>query len=171
MTSSTQTIYKLTILYMLDSVEFQLSNAIISDFILKEEFTDYFNIQTALSELIDDGLISSSTTYKTTYYSLTDDGKDTLNCFHYEISGQIKSDVKEYLKEHFNEIVETLSVVSDYSKSSDNNYIAECKILERGTFLASIKLSVSTEQMAQSVCTNFKNKSSEIYTCLIKNLL
>ena len=171
MISSTQTIYKLTILYMLDSVDFQLSNAIISDFILREEFTDYFNIQTALNELIDDGLISASTTYKTTYYGITTDGRDTLDCFHYEISVQIKDDVKRYLKEHFNEIVETLSVVSDYSKYSDNNYIAECKILERGTFLASIKLSVASEKQAQSVCANFKNNSSELYTYLIKKLL
>lgn len=171
MTSPIQTIYKLTILYMLDCVDFQLSNAIISDFILKEEFTDYFNIQTALNELIDDGLITSSTTYKTTYYGLTADGKETLGCFHYEISGQIKNDVKEYLKEHFNEIVETLSVVSDYSKYSDNNYIAECKILERGTFLASIKLSVQSEHQAHSVCSNFKNNCSDIYTYLVKNLL
>lgn len=171
MLSSPQTIYKLTILYMLDSVDFSLSNAIISDFILKEGFTDYFNIQTALSELETDGLIQSSTTYKTTYYSITDDGRETLNCFHYEISQAIKDDVKSYLKEHFNEIVETLSIVSDYSKDSNSTYIVECNILERGTFLASIRLSVSSETQAQNVCRNFKDNSSDIYTYLIKTLM
>lgn len=171
MLSSPQTIYKLTILYMLDSVDFSLSNAIVSDFILKEGFTDYFNIQTAFSELETDGLITSSTTYKTTYYSITKDGKDTLDCFHYEISHAIKDDVKAYLKEHFNDIVETLSIVSDYSKSGDHTYITECKILERGTFLASVKLSVSSEEQAQSVCRKFKENSSELYAYLIKTLM
>ena len=39
------TIYKLTILYMLDKAGFPLSNTQISNFFLEKEYTDYFRVQ------------------------------------------------------------------------------------------------------------------------------
>ena len=52
MQPDTLTLYKLIILYILDKVDFPLTNAQVSDFILEKEYTNYFNIQQAISELI-----------------------------------------------------------------------------------------------------------------------
>ena len=49
--SETFTLYKLIILYMLEKVDFPLTNAQISDFILGKGYTTYFTLQKALSEL------------------------------------------------------------------------------------------------------------------------
>ena len=49
--ADTFTLYKLIILYMLDKISFPLSNAQLSEFILEKEYTDYFTVQSALSEL------------------------------------------------------------------------------------------------------------------------
>ena len=49
--SETFTLYKLIILYMLDKVDFPLTNAQISEFILNKGYTTYFKLQQALSEL------------------------------------------------------------------------------------------------------------------------
>ena len=43
------TLYKLIILYMLDKVDFPLTNAQISGFILDKGYTTYFKLQQALS--------------------------------------------------------------------------------------------------------------------------
>ena len=45
------TLYKLIILYMLDRVDFPLTNSQISEFILDKGYTDYFKLQQAISEL------------------------------------------------------------------------------------------------------------------------
>ena len=47
------TLYKLIVLYMLDKATFPLSNSQISEFILDREYTSYFHLQQALSELVD----------------------------------------------------------------------------------------------------------------------
>ena len=39
------TLYKLIILYMLERAKLPLTNAQISDFILENDYTNYFNIQ------------------------------------------------------------------------------------------------------------------------------
>ena len=51
--AETQTLYKLIILYMLDKVDFPLSNAQLSEFILEKEYTDYFTLQQVISELVE----------------------------------------------------------------------------------------------------------------------
>ena len=42
------TIYKLTILNMLDKVDFPLTNTQISNFFLEQDYTDYFRVQQVL---------------------------------------------------------------------------------------------------------------------------
>ena len=44
------TLYKLIILYMLDKVDFPLTNSQISEFVLDKGYTDYFKLQQALSD-------------------------------------------------------------------------------------------------------------------------
>ena len=39
------TLYKLIILYMLDKVDFPLTNSQISEFVLDKGYTDYFKLQ------------------------------------------------------------------------------------------------------------------------------
>ena len=50
-------LYKLIVLYMLSKVDFPLTNAQISEFILDEGYTTYFKLQQAISELIESGFI------------------------------------------------------------------------------------------------------------------
>ena len=57
------TIYKLTILNMLDKVDFPLTNTQISDFFLEQEYTDYFRVQQVLNDLADSGLIRTESTH------------------------------------------------------------------------------------------------------------
>ena len=74
-------LYKLIILYMLDKVDFPLTNSQISEFILNEGYTTYFKLQQALSELLDSGFIREESTHTRTFYHLT---ADTI--FHVGIS-------------------------------------------------------------------------------------
>ena len=55
---------------MLDRVDFPLSNSQISDFMLNKEYTTYFKLQQALSELIDAGFIQEEPIRNRTLYNL-----------------------------------------------------------------------------------------------------
>ena len=57
------TIYKLTILYMLNKAGFPLSNTQISNFFLDQEYTDYFRVQEVLGDLVDTELIQARDTH------------------------------------------------------------------------------------------------------------
>ena len=55
------TIYKLIILYMLDKVNFPLTSAQISEFILEKEYTNFLTLQRAISELSESSMLTAHT--------------------------------------------------------------------------------------------------------------
>ena len=59
MSTDATTLYKLMVLYMLDKVNFPLSNSQIADFMLDRQYTNYFTLQEVLSSLASDGLYAS----------------------------------------------------------------------------------------------------------------
>ena len=64
------TIYKLTILNMLDKVDFPLTNTQISNFFLEQDYTDYFRVQQVISDLVDADLIHAESTHSNTQYTI-----------------------------------------------------------------------------------------------------
>ena len=54
------TTYKLIILYMLQNSEGDLTNSQITDFILDRKYTNYFQLQQAISELVEADLVEMS---------------------------------------------------------------------------------------------------------------
>ena len=89
-------LYKLMILYMLDKAGFSLTNSQITDFILSRGYTNYFNVQQALSDLEDTGLIETETTRNTTFYRLCQIGRDTLKSFGQRIPETIREDIDSF---------------------------------------------------------------------------
>ena len=88
------TIYKLTILNMLDKVDFPLSNTQLTNFFLEQEYTDYFRVQQVISDLLDAELIRTESTHNNTHYYITAAGKETLGFFKDKITDGIEKDVK-----------------------------------------------------------------------------
>ena len=65
--TSTFKLYKLIILYMLNKVDFPLTNSQISEFILDEGYTTYFKLQQALSERPESGFIREESPHSRTF--------------------------------------------------------------------------------------------------------
>ena len=91
------TLYKLIILYMLEKVDFPLTNAQISGFVLDKGYTNYFHLQQAISELIDSNLIEAKTIRNSSYFQITEQGEQTLSYFGDQISDGIKADISAFL--------------------------------------------------------------------------
>ena len=83
------TIYKLIILYMLEHAEGALTSSQISEFILDREYTNYFQLQQAISELVDADFVEKNKTSNRSYYKITEEGSTTLEFFENELSADI----------------------------------------------------------------------------------
>lgn len=171
MQSDTFMLYKLMILYILSRVNFPLTNAQLTAFILEKEYTNYFNIQRALSELIDDAFISTKTIRNSTLYRITDSGTETLLFFDNMISSGIKEDIDTYLIQNKYELQEELSTPADFYQVKKGEFAAHLCVIERDTPIIDLTLIVPTEEEASRLCNNWREKSSDVYSYLMSSLL
>ena len=147
-----------------------MSNAIISDFILRNNYTDYFSIQETLANLLEDNMIESEQTHSTSYYKIMPAGQEILTFFGKQLPDDTKTQIRKYLSENRVSIVESTSIHTDYTHVKNKEYIARCSLVERGSTLLEVAINVPTEEEAIQVCENFKNKNEKIYSFLFSEL-
>ena len=171
MNSDTLMLYKLMILYILSRVNFPLTNAQLTVFILEKGYTNYFNIQQVISDLIGDSFITVKTVRNSSLYRITDSGLETLRLFDHLISQGIKDDIETYLRENKYELREDVSMPADYYQVKKGAFAAHLGVIERGTRIIDLTLVVTTEEEAVKICNNWKEKSSDVYSHLMSSLL
>jgi DNA-binding PadR family transcriptional regulator len=171
MQSDTFMLYKLMILYILSRVNFPLTNAQLTAFILEKEYTNYFNIQRAVSELIDDAYISSKIIRNSSLYRITESGHETLLFFDNMISPGIKEDIEAYLMQNKYELQEEVSSPAEFYQVKKGEYAAHLSVIERDTPIIDLTLIVTTEEEASRLCNNWREKSSDVYSYLMSVLL
>ncbi|MBO5228716.1 MAG: DUF4364 family protein [Lachnospiraceae bacterium] len=172
MATEVNTIYKLIILYMLNKINFPMSNTQISEFILGKEYTNYFNLQQIISELIESEFLKiTENTQKATIYEITPQGKETLNYFSGKLSNSIKEDINAYLAENKYDIKKESSISADYYKSTSGDYIVHCIIREGSSILIELNLSCPSEEQAEIMCSKWRDASENIYVHAMKALL
>ncbi|HHX12773.1 MAG TPA: DUF4364 family protein [Clostridiales bacterium] len=171
MNPDTLMLYKLMILYTLNRVNFPLTNGQLTVFILEKGYTNYFNIQQVISQLLDDDFISVHTIRNSSLYRITESGLETLHLFDHMISPGIKDDIENYLKENKYELREEVSTPADYYQIKKGEFGAHLSVIERSNPIIDLTLVVTTEEEAIKICNNWKDKCSDIYSYLMSSLL
>ncbi|MBR1741657.1 MAG: DUF4364 family protein [Lachnospiraceae bacterium] len=164
-------LYKLIILYFLYRSKQEITNAVLSDFILEHGYTDYLSIQETLSSLTEDQMIEPHRTHTATYYTITENGLETLEFFNSRLPFDTKMQIEGYLKEKKMQIVQDATIRTDYRKTDSGEYLTDCKVIEQKRILFELKLILPTEKMAEQACEKFKEKETDIYAFLWKNLV
>lgn len=165
------TLYRLIILYMLDKVDFPLTNTQITNFILEKDYTTYFTVQQTFSDLVDSELITAESTHNNTLYRITPDGQQTLKFFSDKISDAIKEDIMHFFSDNKMDLKTETSVIADYYKTPGNDYAVRCQIRNGEKSIIDLTISVSSVEQARAVCRNWKNQSSDIYALLMDELI
>ena len=171
MLAEPMTLYKLMTLYMLHQVNFPLTNAQLSNFFLDREYTTYFTLQQALNELLDAGLVKKETMRNSSRYEITKEGEETLEFFGKNISPAIVSDMDEYLKQNRFRMRNEVGLISDFYKSTNQDYIVHCEVREGKAILVNLDISVPDKEQAEIMCNHWKDRSQEIYAYVMKSLM
>lgn len=164
-------LYKLIVLYILNRVDFPMSNTQITNIMTEKEYTNYFNAQQIISELTNDGFITDQKNRNQTLYRISSLGKETLDFFYKDVPKEIRDDIDIYLTEEKYTLLEEVSSYADYYQNSPTEYVTEMKILERDSAIIELKLSVPTKQAAEAICDKWKQKNADIYAYVFNVLL
>lgn len=166
------TIYKLTILAMLDRVDYPLSNAQIANFFLLQEYTtDYFKIQQGLSDLQDAGLVRVRASRRNTQYVITAAGRETLALLGDKVSEGIETDIINYFQENGMDFQNDNAVIADYYRTPNHDYAVRCQYRKKNCSLIDLTLTVKKKEQAEAICGNWKKQNGDVYTYLMDLLL
>lgn len=168
--TDTLTLSKLIVLYMLDRVEFPLTNSQMSEFIIDKGYASYFTLQQAFNELLDAEFIRVYTVRNSSHYKITQDGRDSLGYFGNQISTEITTEIDVFLKDRRFELRQESDVTAEYYRDNADTYIVHCQIRERGEMLTELNISVTTEQQAVIICDNWKKKNEDVFQYLVNTL-
>ena len=92
--------------------------------------------------------------------------------FENKITGEVKQDMDDFLKENNFKLRTENSVLANYYKSTaSNDFEIDCVVKEGKNTLIELKLSAATEEMAEKMCDNWEKASKEIYEFAMKKLL
>jgi DNA-binding PadR family transcriptional regulator len=171
MESDAFTLYKLIILFLLNKVDFPLTNSQISNFILEKGYTNYFNIQQSISELMEAEFINMESIGHNSYYKINDEGRETLSFFDNMISSAIREEIIDYLKENQYSLRNETSILAEYFDVKKGDFMARLRVLEKGEPIIDLSISVPTENEASKLCNNWKTESQKIYAFVLSTLL
>lgn len=166
-----QNLYKLIVLFMLQKIDFSMTFSQISDFVLGQGYTDYFTLQSSISELMEADLIHQETVRNISYYTITPEGEETIGFFGKRISPDIRSDILQYLKKNKMQMRNDTSVRADYYRSTSGGYEVRCRAFERQETLIDLKLSVPYEEQAKDICKNWNEQSQAVYAYIMQTLM
>ena len=164
-------LYKQIILHILHKTTVSLPQSVVLDIIIKLEYTDYIQAQSALGELIESGLVSETTTYHRSYLTLTKLGDETRKAFETQLSIDIRRELDEYLKKNHIETLDETSLISDYHLTKDGTCIVNCSIRDGSRTIYDLSLEVADENTAIRICDEWKSKSEVMYSKTLQTLL
>lgn len=165
-----ETLYKLMVLYMLKEVNFPLTNSQLCQFFLDKEYTTYFTLQQVLRQLIESGLIKDRRSGSSTRYEITQDGVQTLSFFGSDIGAAAVLDMNAYLQENKFRLRSEAGTTSDYYRTENQDYVVHCEVREGKDILISLNLSVPDEKQAACISANWKERSQDIYSYIMRKL-
>ncbi len=165
------TLYKLMILYLLKTVNYPLTNNQLSGFFLDYEYTTYFTLQQAISDLNDAGLIKTHQSKKSTRYEITQEGSNTIELFGNDISSGAVEDMNRFLKENKMKLRQESSNYTDYYETETGDYIVHAEVREENNILYALDINVPDKDSAERMCAKWGEKNQEIYAFVVKNLL
>jgi len=158
---------KLLILYLIDKLNFELTNSQIAKLVINIQEINYFYLQQYISQLVEDKFIDCRIENNNRFYNITSSGKQALNFFKTIIRASTRTTIDSIIKEHISSLRTEMQVSADYIPLNDNEYSVSCSISEGTVSLIDLKLYAGTKEQAKFICRNWEKNSQEIYSNII----
>jgi hypothetical protein len=166
-------INKLIILFVFDKMEAALSErTVIETCTSGNTWLNYMDCMDLLPRLVDDGFLCRiSTTEEECLYTLTSDGRETLNSFYITIPKSIRDEISAFIKSNSGKLRTRQECKSDYYQNTDGTYTVYLKILAPTQPMLELKFVIPDKKTAQRIYKNWEHKASDLYSAIYETLV
>ncbi|MCD7905669.1 MAG: DUF4364 family protein [Clostridiales bacterium] len=166
-----QDVKKLCILYLLYTINTQMSNSQLADFAVETGYMDYFALRDYLADMTEAGLLEETRLNNQTYYNITEEGETTLGIFkRAKLSEETCDRINFYISRNKKKIKAESEISANWFYDPDSSFIVKCGIYEGDATLMEVNVSVVDRDVAEHICHKWKESSSEIYAKFFNEL-
>lgn len=148
--------HKLILLYIIDKVDFKITNTEITQFVLESDFMNYFFVQQYLGEMTNAKLIDIKIEDGHEYYEMTALGRESLNFFMNRIPSSLIEEVNDRYQLKKEEKIKEKQLIGNYYQKNDFEFIVNLKVVENELTLINLSLNVTSKEQAKLICKNWK---------------
>ena len=164
---------KLIVLFVFDKMETALSQRTILEMCTSSNaWLNYMDCIELLPRLLDDGFICRISSHDDEpLYTITSDGRESLNNFYINIPKSIREEIAVYIKKNSGKLRNRQECKSDYYQNVDGTYTVYLKILAPVQPMLELKFVVPDKKSAQNIYKNWESKASELYSAIYDTLV
>ncbi len=164
---------KLIVLFVFDKMESPLSERTILEMCTAgNNWLNYMDCKELIPRLLDDGFICEITSpEEELLYSITSDGRESLNSFYINIPKSIRDEISAFIKKNSGKLRLRQECKSDYYQNVDGTYTVFLKILAPVQPMLELKFVVPDKKTAQRIYKNWDSKASELYSTVFDTLV
>lgn len=162
--------YKLKLLYIFNYIDIPLTNTEITNYILENDYMDYFTLQQLLGDLCDAKFLKINAKNGSEYYSISEAGSATLDMFGDKLPDYFKDEVASKFYRTKKELTHQRELLGHYYKASDDIYIVSLQVMENSSVIFSLSINVPTEDQAKTICGKWNTNPEQIFGNILNML-
>lgn len=164
---------KLIMLFVFDKMESALSERTVVEMCTAgNSWLNYMDCMELFPRLLDDGFICCvSPLDEEPMYTLTSDGRESLNSFYITIPKSIREEISTFIKNNSGKLKNRQECKSDYYQNADGTYTVYLKILAPMQPMLELKFVIPDKKTAQNIYKNWECKASELYSAIYETLV
>lgn len=166
-------INKLILLFVFDKMESALSEQTIVEMCTAgNNWLNYMDCMELLPKLLDDGFICRAASLdEEPMYTITTDGRESLNTFYINIPKSIREEITTFVKSNSGKLKTRQECKADYYQNKDGSYTVFLKILAPVQPMLELKFVVPNKKTAQNIYKNWDSKASDLYSAIYETLV
>lgn len=162
---------KLSLLYILNQLDIGLTRQQCIDLMLANDWANYFNLITALTELEEEGLIAAIPRPYGQAYRITQEARAALEMFQARIPITLRRAYDDYIAQNRERLTRETQLVTSIKKEPSGRYLANLKVVEGDRILFELTLQAPTYELARAACTAWPQQAERLFHTALDALM
>ncbi|MCI8699888.1 MAG: DUF4364 family protein [Clostridia bacterium] len=162
---------KVLILYMLNKINADITEANLFNIITSINDLNYFYFGQIFNDLVETRLVASYTKDTETVFKITTEGKNALSLTKDLLPGIVKLKADNLYKEKLIAMAEESSVVAEYIPKNETDYTIKCKIIENNQTIFEVSTFAGSRDNAKKIVDNWNQNAHTIFPKILDLLL
>ncbi|MBP5311487.1 MAG: DUF4364 family protein [Clostridia bacterium] len=151
---------EILILYILDNIDVGLSEAVLTDFVMKPGLINYFSYKESLDRLLSGGYVSKlQTNDGGEIFNITDSGRVSCRAMSSVLSQSLRNPYDDLLEKEKDKLSSAMTVNAYTFIDANKNLSVRCFIREKGNLVVDLRLPVPDSETGQQICESWKKNA------------